>query len=248
VNLLSSLKTAWSLIPRDDGKGQDIVKLACRQTFSPADTFELIYRRFHFDGHRWLMLERREPGFWENEGDWVPNPVEFPPAEATAFSALVQQVRAALRAAAPDWSPAALRAQLDQPDLARAVAVVMQKSDSAVRLRATELLREVGGQMAVSALITTLEDPDHLVRAEAAEALGALGAQKAVQPLIDLQEREEYVYVLKRTATALGSIGSVAAVEPLRRLAQRTSDAETREAARRDLVAIGAIAAKAHKK
>jgi hypothetical protein len=86
ITLMRSLKTAWRLIPRNDGRGQDIVKIACRPNLgkpfgeeSSKEDFIVIYTRFNYDyGQKiWLQFERKEFGYWEDEGQF-PNRNRFP--------------------------------------------------------------------------------------------------------------------------------------------------------------------------
>lgn len=82
ISLTESLKKRWRLFPRSDGKGQDILKVACWRRLSKSveetgDEFEVIYSRFHFDGNRWLKFERTKPGYFDEESDF-PARDEFP--------------------------------------------------------------------------------------------------------------------------------------------------------------------------
>lgn len=86
ITLMRSLKTAWRFIPRNDGRGQDIVKIACRPNFEKPlseeptnEDFITIYTRFSYDYGRkiWLQFERKEFGYWEDEGQF-PNRDRFP--------------------------------------------------------------------------------------------------------------------------------------------------------------------------
>jgi hypothetical protein len=80
LRVLHSLKTDWRLYHRYEDAIPDILEFACRpERDVPGTTdepvrFELVYRRFDFDGRRWVRRERREPGFWEHD-------TEFPPRE-----------------------------------------------------------------------------------------------------------------------------------------------------------------------
>jgi len=84
LRLLSSLKTAWRLVPRRDGRGQEILLLACRPDISAAantssgQQFLLAFVRYSFDGSRWRRYERTEPGFWEDGDAPFPDRSRFP--------------------------------------------------------------------------------------------------------------------------------------------------------------------------
>jgi hypothetical protein len=65
MTLMSSLKTAWKLVPARNRAGMDILKIACRPNFATENDFELIYTRFAFNGKRWIRHERTKWGFWE---------------------------------------------------------------------------------------------------------------------------------------------------------------------------------------
>ena len=83
LRLLSSLKTAWRLLRRRDGRGQEILLVACRPDVSAlVDTsrgqqFPLIFVRYRFGDGRWRRYERTEPGCWES-GDAFPERLRFP--------------------------------------------------------------------------------------------------------------------------------------------------------------------------
>lgn len=76
--LLSSLKTAWKIVPSKNRRGKDILRAACRPNWDKPtkssvmtidDDFEIFYARFHFNGRDWVRLERKKWGFWEFESE-----------------------------------------------------------------------------------------------------------------------------------------------------------------------------------
>jgi hypothetical protein len=76
IHLPTTLKTAWRLVRRDDGRGSDILLVACRPDFEATASshstrlFRITYTRFAFEQAEWRMQRRSTPGFWENEGDF----------------------------------------------------------------------------------------------------------------------------------------------------------------------------------
>lgn len=69
--LMTSLKTAWAILGREQGSAE-ILSKKCRPNFeasSPNEDlrFQVIYERFHFDGHSWQSMSLDEDGFWEDD-------------------------------------------------------------------------------------------------------------------------------------------------------------------------------------
>lgn len=81
IGLSSTLKTAWRAEPREDGRGQDLLMVMCRPDFSAPgsaqNAFLVTFRRYTFDGRRWLLLQRQEHGCYESDDDFPPQ-AEFP--------------------------------------------------------------------------------------------------------------------------------------------------------------------------
>lgn len=77
--LMSSLKTAWAIIGKENPV--EIVSKKCRPDFdgsTPSEmAFQIIYERFYFEDDSWKSVLRRESGFWEYEG--ILGPEEFQP-------------------------------------------------------------------------------------------------------------------------------------------------------------------------
>jgi hypothetical protein len=168
----------------------------------------------------------------------LPVSITRTPTQATAFSRSVQEVQTALASARPGWVPKELITRSRDARNTEAVAVVMSESTWEIRLRAIELLQEIGDDNAVRLLVATLRDPEFLVRGAAADALGTLRNRAATQPLIDVLRAGEYLVVLKSTAAALGAIGDPKALDALRRLIIETTDTETQDVARRAITRI----------
>lgn len=73
-------KEDWKIVTAADGRGRDILSVRCRPAPGKStrkQRFLLTLRRFHFDGKKWILRERSEPGFWE-EGDEFPAIERFP--------------------------------------------------------------------------------------------------------------------------------------------------------------------------
>jgi hypothetical protein len=97
IALVSTLKTGWRQSPRADGRGKDLLLVACRpqldsvaptgvapsRSISPAPgdsaRFTLTFTRFTFENGRWIRLRRSRPGCWENDSARsFPSRAEFP--------------------------------------------------------------------------------------------------------------------------------------------------------------------------
>ena len=78
IEVMNSLKTSWKLSPYKQNK--DILELACRPTFLDDNPFELIYKRYRFNGVEWILYSRKEYGYqdFESEEDF-PRASLFPP-------------------------------------------------------------------------------------------------------------------------------------------------------------------------
>ena len=73
IRLLSTLKTAWKLVPAtgDQNNLKDILEVACRPDFDSKEAkFFVTYTRYHWDGKEWIVLTRKVHGFWEDEGSF----------------------------------------------------------------------------------------------------------------------------------------------------------------------------------
>ena len=77
ISVMKSLKTDWKILPSQEGKGEDILQIACRPDTRYDGEFLLIYTRYHFNGKNWIKHERREDGFWES-GNRFPYRTNFP--------------------------------------------------------------------------------------------------------------------------------------------------------------------------
>lgn len=69
ITLVSTLKTDWRAVARPDGRGDDLLMVRCRPDLSVRDSaaFVLTFQRFTFDGQRWMLYSRQEPGCYESD-------------------------------------------------------------------------------------------------------------------------------------------------------------------------------------
>jgi hypothetical protein len=81
ITLVSTLKTAWRVMPRADGRGQDLLMVLCRPDMSAPDSlkprFLLTFKRYTFDGQRWGLRQRQQPGCYESDEPF-PAAANFP--------------------------------------------------------------------------------------------------------------------------------------------------------------------------
>jgi hypothetical protein len=85
--LMTSLKTGWWPALKTANGCHDVLSLSCRPDFNKSKDmqdkveFMLIYRRYHFNGQKWIIFEKTESGFWEYEdNDDIPGEASFPRA------------------------------------------------------------------------------------------------------------------------------------------------------------------------
>jgi len=70
IFLATTPKTAWQVVPREDGTGHDILMVACRPITSGRVTdvgFQIIYTRFSADTAGWHAYRRTDRGCWEDD-------------------------------------------------------------------------------------------------------------------------------------------------------------------------------------
>jgi hypothetical protein len=70
LTMVSTLKTAWQLVRYAPDRSVDFFMVRCRPDLSaPADSvaFTTTYERVTFDGTRWRLLARSEPGCYESD-------------------------------------------------------------------------------------------------------------------------------------------------------------------------------------
>ena len=113
--------------------------------------------------------------------------------------------------------------------------LLLEHSDSFVRIRAVEGLAFLRDARAVDPLISTLKGADIEVRECAAEALGKLGDPRSVEPLIAALG-DEHQRVRLCAVEALGRIDDQRALAPLEAIASDDPSFDVRAAA---LVVIG---------
>lgn len=76
IFLATTPKTAWQVVPREDGTGHEILMVACRPilTGPPTDAvgFEIIYTRFSSTANEWRRFQRSQRGCWEDDDAFPP--------------------------------------------------------------------------------------------------------------------------------------------------------------------------------
>lgn len=74
LTLVSTLKMAWRLVSDGRGHSADLLLVRCRPDFSVTDSaaFTLTFEHYTFDGARWRLLARREPGCYESDEPFPP--------------------------------------------------------------------------------------------------------------------------------------------------------------------------------
>jgi hypothetical protein len=75
VHLPTTLKTAWRVAKGTDGRGSDILVVACfpgpvSGGGDVTNNFRITYTRYSFEDGEWRRYQRSIPGFWENEGEF----------------------------------------------------------------------------------------------------------------------------------------------------------------------------------
>ncbi len=65
ISVMQSPKTAWKIVDAAGG-GKEILEAACRPDWSmKSDDFTITYRRYFFDGSKWVEVHRTKKGFTE---------------------------------------------------------------------------------------------------------------------------------------------------------------------------------------
>jgi hypothetical protein len=76
LNLLENVRTGWWLSPKIAFGCHDILQMFCRPDYRDINNIsdelnpndhKLTYRRYRFDGTKWIVSEKTGRGFWENE-------------------------------------------------------------------------------------------------------------------------------------------------------------------------------------
>lgn len=87
LTLMTSLKTGWWPTLKMANGCHDVLSLSCRPDFDKSKDatdkmeFMLIYRRYHFNGQKWMRFEKTRSGFWEYENkESIPDETLFPNA------------------------------------------------------------------------------------------------------------------------------------------------------------------------
>src|SRR5262245_27739020 len=121
-------------------------------------------------------------------------------------------------------------------DGAKAMGYLLQAandSDSAVRLRAIDVLGQIRAKDAVGPLVQQLfmRGTDEVTKQHLLVSLGRIGDPRAVKPIVDFLARNNDRRIQGNAIFALGDIGDEAALEPLGRFAEETSDPSLRSVA-----------------
>jgi len=83
ISLMTSLKSAWKIVPSTATGTREILRCTCRPDVDhaqPSDEhlpFVVELTRWAFDGTRWRRYQRASPGFWEDD-DPFPDRTRFP--------------------------------------------------------------------------------------------------------------------------------------------------------------------------
>jgi HEAT repeat protein len=121
-------------------------------------------------------------------------------------------------------------------DAAKAMGYLLQAandSDSAVRLRAIDVLGQIRAKDAVGPLVQQLfmRGTDEVTKQHLLVSLGRIGDARAVKPILDFLARDNDRRIQGNAIFALGDIGDEAALEPLGRIAEETTDPSLRSVA-----------------
>lgn len=105
--------------------------------------------------------------------------------------------------------------------------------DSAVRLKAIDVLGQMRAKDAVSPLVQQLfmRGTDEVTKQHILVALGRIGDSRATKPILDFLARDGDRRVRGNAIFALGDIGDETALGPLGRIAEETDDATLRSVA-----------------
>jgi len=122
-------------------------------------------------------------------------------------------------------------------DQTKAIGYLLQAandSDSAVRLRAIDVLGQVRAKEGVAPLVQQLfmRGTDEITKQHLLVSLGRIGDQRAVKPIVDFLARDNGRRLQGNAIFALGDIGDDAALEPLGRIAEQTEDPSLRSVAK----------------
>ncbi len=107
-------------------------------------------------------------------------------------------------------------------------------SDSAVRLRAIDVLGHIHSKEAVAPLVQQLfmRGTDELTKQHILVSLGRIGDPRAIKPIVDFMARDNGRRLEGNAIFALGDIGDDAALEPLGRIAESSTDPSLRSVAK----------------
>jgi HEAT repeat protein len=121
-------------------------------------------------------------------------------------------------------------------DTTKAMGYLLQAandSDSAVRLRAIDVLGQIRAKDAVAPLVQQLfmRGTDEVTKQHLLVSLGRIGDPRAVKPIVDFLARDNDRRIQGNAIFALGDIGDESALEPLGRFAEETTDPSLRSVA-----------------
>jgi HEAT repeat protein len=122
-------------------------------------------------------------------------------------------------------------------DQAKAMGYLLQAandSDSAVRLRAIDVLGQIRAKEAVGPLVQQLfmRGTDEITKQHLLVSLGRIGDPRAVKPIVDFLARDNGRRIQGNAIFALGDIGDDEALAPLGRIAEETGDPSLRSVAK----------------
>jgi HEAT repeat protein len=121
-------------------------------------------------------------------------------------------------------------------DNAKAIGYLLQAAndpDSAVRLKAIDVLGQMRAKDAVGPLVQQLfmRGTDEVTKQHILVALGRIGDSRATKPIVDFLARDGDRRVRGNAIFALGDIGDETALAPLGRIAEETDDPSLRSVA-----------------
>jgi len=121
-------------------------------------------------------------------------------------------------------------------DEGKAVGYLLQAandSDTAVRLKAIDVLGQTRTKDAVSPLVQQLfmRGTDEVTKQHILVSLGRIGDSRATKPILDFLARNGDRRIRGNAIFALGDIGDEAALEPLGRIAEQSDDTTLRSVA-----------------
>jgi HEAT repeat protein len=121
-------------------------------------------------------------------------------------------------------------------DASKAIGYLLEAAndpDSAIRLKAIDVLGQIRSKEAVAPLVQQLfmRDTDEVTKQHILVSLGRIGDPRATRPILDFLARDGDQGIRGNAIFALGDIGDEAALEPLGRIAEQSDDPSLRAVA-----------------